>query len=280
MYFHWAVGGLLLWRFLVCSPVIAQPAEAPPAVRAFVQHADPGASVEYCGAVSSSKFDYYLFLLQRKELAGIVLVRQRPGTLPVIADADTSLFPFRADSARSVEIPVQHGIEILLRKRNLAKKSRTPQRASSPDPDVSAVGREIDRVIYPLSGFRLGSNSTREILRVLRMGPTVAVDPRTAPPGSIIVSPTQSSIYGPIYLGHAGIVGSDGLIYSADARYGGARTKNYSVAGWSKQFSGTNGSYAFILHAPSDKDGQRFQSQITWLNIDPSSSESCGISGS
>ena len=266
MYFNWGIPCLLFWEFVVCSPVIAQPADVPFAVRALIQHADPRASVEYCGAVSSNKFDYYLFLLRRKELAGIVLVRQRPGTAPVVADADTSLFPFRDDAARSVEIPVQDGIEVLLRKR--------------PDSDISAVGREIDRVIYPISGFRLGSNSTHEILRLLRTGPTVAVEPRTAPPGSIIVSPTQSAPYGPIYLGHAGIVGSDGFIYSADARYGGARTKNFSLTSWSRQFSGTNGSYAFVLHAPSDKNAQRFQSQITWLTIDPSRSERCGIFGS
>jgi hypothetical protein len=245
----------LFWTF-ICSRLIGQSTEPPRAVRGLIQGADPTAKVEYCGAVSTSKVDYYLFLLERKELAGIVLIRQQTGTTPVIVDADTSLFPFRDESERSVEKPVQDAIEVLLQRRTLAAKSRAPRRASRPDQEVSSIGREIDRVIYPISGFRLDSNSTHEILRLLRIGPTVAVDPRSAPPGSIIVSPTQSFPDGPIYLGHAGIVGSDGSIYSADARYGGARTKNFSLTGWIRQFSGTNGSYAFVLHAPNGKYGQ------------------------
>jgi hypothetical protein len=246
----------LFWWSLICTRVIGQSTEAPIAVRGLIQGAAPHAEIEYCGAVSTRKADFYLFLIERKELAGIVLVEQRAGTVPEIVDADTSLFPFRPDSERAVEKPVQDAIELLLRRRNLAKKSREPQSTSRLDPEISAVGREIDRVVYPISRFRLGSNSTHEILRLLRTGPTVAVDPRTAPPGSIIVSPTQSSPYGPIYLGHAGIVGSDGSIYSADARYDGARTKNFSLARWLRQFSGTNGSYAFVLHAPSGKNVQ------------------------
>ncbi|MBV8142422.1 MAG: hypothetical protein JOZ60_10285 [Verrucomicrobia bacterium] len=280
MKFAWSIPCLLFWPFVACSSVSAQFAEVPLAVQTLIQQADPRASAEYCGAVSTSKFDYYLFLLQRKELAGIVLVRQPPGTAPFIADADTSLLPFRNDSEGSVEPAVQCALQVLLRKRNLARTSRPSQPASSLEPDTSAIGREIDRVIYPISGFRLRSNSTREILRLLRTGPTVAVNPGTAPPGSIIVSPTQFSPYGPIYLGHAGIVGSDGSIYSADARYGGARTRSFSLTGWRRQFSGDNGSYAFVLHAPSARNAQRFQPANTWLNIDPSPSVCYGISGS
>jgi hypothetical protein len=246
---------LLLWIF-TCSCVIGQSTEAPPAVRELIQRADPLADIEYCGAVSSSTVDYYLFLLERNELAGIVLVQQRAGTAPVITDADTSLFPFRDGSKDSVKKPIQDAIEVLLRRRYLGKRSQTAQRTSRPSPEISAVGREIDRVIYPISGFRLGSNSTHEILRLLRTGPTIAVDPSTAPPGSIIVSPTKFSSYGPIYLGHAGIVGSDGSIYSADARYGGASAKNFSLASWLRKFSGTNGSYAFVLHGRSNKTFQ------------------------
>lgn len=242
---------VVFWTFL-CTPASGQPTEAPIAVRGLVQRAVPRANVEYGGAVSTGAIDYYLFLLERKELAGLVLVKQRPGTDPVIVDVDTSLFPFRDDSEHAVARPVQEAIEMLLRKRTLVKNSRASQRRTSRrDLEVSEVGREIDLVIYPISGFRLDTNSTREILRLLRTGPAVEVDPGTAPPGSIIISPTQSSPYGPIYLGHAGIVGMDGSIYSADARYGGKRTKNFSLTGWLRQFSATNGSYAFVLHAPS-----------------------------
>jgi hypothetical protein len=238
---------MVFWAFLG-THLMGQPTQ----VRDLVQGADPRANVEYGGAVSTGAIDYYLFLLERKELAGVALVKQRPGTVPTIVDVDTSLFPFRNDSAHALERPVQQAIEMLLRKRNLVKNGRAAaRRNSSRDPEVSEVGREIDLVVYPISGFRLGTNSTREILHLLRTGPAVEVDPGTAPPGSIIVSPTQSSPHGPIYLGHAGIVGTDGSIYSADARYGGKRTKNFSLTSWLRQFSGTNGSYAFVLHAPS-----------------------------
>ncbi len=245
-----------LFCLLLCSSVVAQPVEPPLPVRTLVQNADPHANIEYCGSVSTRRSKYYLFLLQQNELAGIVLVWQRLGAAPAIVDADTSLFPFTDFSGRAVEKPVQEAIEILLERRNRAKKGQTAQVASQPDPEISAIGREIDRVIYPISGFRLGSNSTHEILRLLRTGPTVAVDPATAPPGSIIVSPTRSSPYGPTYLGHAGIVGTDGSIYSADARYGGARTKNSTLASWLRKFSTSNGSYAFLIHAPVVKTAQ------------------------
>jgi hypothetical protein len=250
MYFRHTAICLVFWTF-VCARLMGSSTEMPIEVRDLVQRADPRANVEYLGAVETGTIDYYLFLLERQELAGLVLVKQRAGLVPVIIDVDTSLFPFRDDAEHSVEKPVQDAIELLLRRRSLGKKSRALRRTSSQDPEVSAVGREIDRVIYPITGFRLGSNSTREILRLLRTGPTVEVDPGTAPPGSIIVSPTQASPNGPVYLGHAGIVGTNGSIYSADARYGGERTKNFSLTSWRKQFSGTNGSYAFILHAPT-----------------------------
>jgi hypothetical protein len=244
---------LLFW-IISGSCVIGQSTEALLAARGLIHSSDPQAKIEYCGAISTRKVDYFLFFLEQRELSGTVLIQQRAGTAPVIIDADTSLFPFCDDSECSVEKRVQDAIEVLLRRRKFSKKSRALLGSSRRDLEVSAVGREIDRVIYPISGFRLGSNSTHEILRVLRTGPTVAVDPRTAPPGAIIVSPTQYSPYGPINLGHAGIVGLDNSIYSADARYGGARTKNFSLTSWFRQFSGTNGSYAFVLHAASGEN--------------------------
>jgi hypothetical protein len=242
------VPGLLFWTIL-CAHAIGQPADAPLPVRGLIQQADPRATIEYCGSLSTAHVDYYLFLLERKELAGLALIQQRAGRSPVIFDADTSLFPLRDDSDRPLEKTLREGIAVLLRRRNRAKKSRETSRPPGLDSEVSAIGREIDRVVYPIAGFRLRSNSTFEILRLLRTGPTVAVDPRTAPAGSIVVSPTQFSPYGPIFLGHAGIIGSNGSIYSADARYGGASTKNFSRTSWLREFSSSNGSYAFVLHA-------------------------------
>jgi hypothetical protein len=247
---NWNIGSCLLFWVFLCSQGIGQTNLA---ARELIQRADPLAKIEYCGAVSTGGLDYFLFILEQKELAGMALVREQNGTAPVIVDADTSLFPFQNDIGHSVRKPVQDAIELLLRKRNRAKQRSGQKSAGSSDPEISAVGRQIDRVIYPISGFRLDSNSTREILRLLRIGPAMAVDPGKAPPGSIIVSPSQSSPYGPIYLGNAGIVGLGGSIYSADARYGGARSRNFSLTSWRQQFSGKNGWYAFVLRSPAGK---------------------------
>jgi hypothetical protein len=239
----------LLWAFL-CSHTVGQPITIPSAVTALVQRADPQADVEYCGSVLTNRVDYYLFVLTQKELTGVVLVRQPTGKTPRIAGADTSLFPFPDFPQYSVTPPLPAAIEELLTRRNLNKNRPSLQGTSGQMPGISAVGRDIDYVVYPISGFRLGTDSTHEILRLLRTGPTLSVDPKNAPPGSIIVSPTQFSGDGPIFLGHAGILGSDGWIYSADARYGGARTKNFTLSNWLRRFSSTNGTYAFIIRAP------------------------------
>ena len=238
----------LLWVF-VCTQVAGGPITIPSAVTALVERADPQANAEYCGSVSTDRVNYYLFILSRKELTGVVLVKHPTGQAPAIVDADTSLFSFRDLHQQSVVQPVQEGIEALLSRRTLKKNQRAHRVASNQTPEISAVGRDIDQVVFPISGFRFGTDSTRDILRLLRLGPTLAVDPKNAPPGSIVVSPTQFSHDGPIFLGHAGILGSDGSIYSADARYGGAWTKNFTLSSWLERFSGTNGTYAFVLRA-------------------------------
>ena len=74
------VSCLLFWT-IICSSAIGQPAEAPLLVRGLVQQANPGATIEYCGSLSTADLDYYLFLLVRKELAGLVLIQQRAGQL-------------------------------------------------------------------------------------------------------------------------------------------------------------------------------------------------------
>ena len=238
----------LLWSF-ICSAAAGRPIALPSAVTTLVQRAVPQANVEYCGSVSTDHIDYYLFVLARKEFTGVVLVQHPAGQAPDIADADTSLFPFRDVPQHSDVKPLREAIEELLRRRNLNKSRQGHRGTTNQIVEISAVGRDIDEVVYPISGFRLGSDSTREILRLLRTGPTFSVDPKNAPPGSIIVSPTQFNHNGPIFLGHAGILGTDGSIYSADARYGGAWTKNFTLFNWLRRFSGTNGTYAFVLRA-------------------------------
>ena len=245
---------VVLCAFLSASigtEAIGRPGDTPEAARDLARQTAPQATVEYCGALVYRKIDYYLFVLKQKELSGLVLIRQQAGSEPIIIDADTSFFPFKMDPESALDKPILNGVEVLLRKRALAERSGGANENSTPLPEVSRIGDAIDRVVYPISGFRLGSDATRQILQRLRTGPAIEVEPGTAPPGSIIVSPTRFSRSGPIYLGHAGIVGPDGSIYSADARSGGAWTKTMSVADWLKRFSGNNGCYAFVLRARS-----------------------------
>ena len=238
----------LLWA-IICSAAAGGPITIPSAETALVQRADPQANVEYCGSILTDRVAFYLFVLTEKELSGVVLVQHPTGKEPDIADADTSLFPFRYVPPFSGVQPLQEAIAALLSRRNLKKNRQARLGTLYSMPEISAVGRDIDHVVYPISGFRLDVDSTREILRLLRTGPTVSVDPKNAPPGSIMVSPTQFSHNGPIFLGHAGILGSGGSIYSADARFGGAWTKNFTLSNWLKRFSGTNGTYAFVIRA-------------------------------
>ena len=240
------------------TAAIGRTGDTPEAVRDLARQTAPQATVEFCGALAYRKIDYYLFVLKQKELSGLALIRQQAGSEPIIIDADTSFFPFKMDPESALEKPILNGVEVLLRKRALAERSGGANENSTPFPEVSRIGDAIDRVVYPISGFRLGSDATRQILQRLRTGPAIAVEAWTAPPGSIIVSPTRFSRSGPIYLGHAGIVGPDGLIYSADARFGCAWAKTMSVAVWLKRFSGNNGCYAFVLRARSKANTQDF----------------------
>lgn len=91
---------ILLFPAFLCSDLIAHATEATLDARELVQRADPRAKIDYGGAISTRRADYYLFLLQREELAGAALVQQRIGAAPIIVAADTSLFPFRDETER------------------------------------------------------------------------------------------------------------------------------------------------------------------------------------
>ena len=231
--------------FLFHDPGRSQ--DLPPSVRHLIEQANPNARIEYCGAISMKALEYYLFAVTQEQVAGVVLVRNGRENRPTIVDADTSLFCHRNPNASSLPKPVTAAVGKLLERRNTKSQVQ-----SAPGPiwhlqEVSSIGDGIDRIISPVSGFKLDSESTREIMAILRTANALSVEPANAPPGSIIVSPTQFLPSGPVSMGHAGIVGSEGSIYSADARYGGAWVRNFTLASWLKRFSVSNGSYAFLL---------------------------------
>ena len=184
---HWcSLPGLLFCTFLFSS-ASGQSIEVPAAVRELIARADTHANFEYCGSISTARIDYFLFLLQREELTGIVLVEQRAGTSPTIVVADTSLFPLSERLKGAVDKSVPGAIELLLRQRNLAREHLDlKERPSRLNPECQRHwAGDRRRYLSQLSGFRLGSNSTHEILRLLRTGPASAVNPASAPPRSI-----------------------------------------------------------------------------------------------
>jgi len=258
----------ILWAS-IRTEAIGQPGDSSDAARNLARQAAPYATDEYCGSFVYRNIEYYLFVLEQNELSGLVLIRQQAGSEPIIIDADTSFFPVRNGQEPVLDKVVLDGVEVLLQKRAVSKKSGEPIANSTRYTEVSFIGDAIDRVVYPITGFRLESDATRQILQRLRTGSAVEVAPKTAPPGSIIVSPTTFSRSGPVYLGHAGIVGPDGSIYSADARFGGAWTKNVSVAEWLKRFAGKNGCYAFVLRAPLKADAQNSRPPVRLTRIAP-----------
>ncbi|HKM58243.1 MAG TPA: hypothetical protein VJX28_05825 [Chthoniobacterales bacterium] len=258
----------ILWAS-IRTEAIGRPGDSSDAARNLARQAAPYATDEYCGSFVYRNIEYYLFVLEQNELSGLVLIRQQAGSEPIIIDADTSFFPVRNGQEPVLDKVVLDGVEVLLQKRAVSKKSGEPIANSTRYTEVSFIGDAIDRVVYPITGFRLESDATRQILQRLRTGSAVEVAPKTAPPGSIIVSPTTFSRSGPVYLGHAGIVGPDGSIYSADARFGGAWTKNVSVAEWLKRFAGKNGCYAFVLRAPLKADAQNSRPPVRLSRIAP-----------
>jgi hypothetical protein len=202
-----------------------------PAIVDFVRHADPAAKFEFCGDIATKDTTFYLFALERDAVAGFALISSKSNSPPVIVDADTSLVPFSTD----LDAKVQQSVSILLRRREKERPAK-----------LSAIGERIDEVIAPIAGIRFGTNSTRVLLHLLKRGRAYSVAPASAPPGSIIVSPTCFTS-GKVAIGHAGILGFQGEIYSADARLNGSWARNYTMDRWRAEFSGTNGVYAFAL---------------------------------
>jgi hypothetical protein len=101
----------------------------------------------------------------------------------------------------------------------------------------------VDQIVNATTGVDFDTLSTAEMYNELRNGMGIAVDPYNPPPGAIIISPTQGDS-----TGQAGIVGSDGLVYSNDP-VSGTWEPTTTVAGWHDSFDGANGTYAFLLNA-------------------------------
>jgi hypothetical protein len=101
----------------------------------------------------------------------------------------------------------------------------------------------VDQIVKAQTGVELDTLSTAEMYNELRNGMGIAVDANNPPPGAIIISPTTEG--GSI--GHAGIVGYDGLVYSNSSR-DAVWEQNYSVASWHRYFDAKGiGTFAFVV---------------------------------
>ena len=126
----------LLWAF-ICSDAVGRPI-IPSAVSALVQRADPQANVEYCGSVSTNRVDYYLFVLTRKELTGVVLVqyplekrprrRRRYFPFPIQRFSATFLRAAAAGGDRRTAYQTQPGEESTGAARNLPSSAGDQRR--------------------------------------------------------------------------------------------------------------------------------------------------------
>ena len=104
----------------------------------------------------------------------------------------------------------------------------------------------VDQIVKATTGIDFNTLSTSEMYNELRNGMGIPVDANNPPPGSIIISPTTDN--GSI--GHVGIVGYDGLVYSNSSR-DGLWEQNYTVSSWNRYFDGRTGTFAFVLKTGS-----------------------------
>ena len=100
----------------------------------------------------------------------------------------------------------------------------------------------VDQIVKATTGIDFNTLSTSEMYNELRNGMGIQVDANNPPPGSIIISPTTDG--GAI--GHVGIVGYDGLVYSNSSR-DGLWEQNYTVSSWHHYFDARTGTFAFVV---------------------------------
>jgi hypothetical protein len=222
---------------------LAGAAPAPPEVAALARHAAGSAQLEYAGSVRRGSAVFDLFVLFGPPLSGVFLVRREKFSPPIVVLADTSLFPPPTDDPFQIDLEVWQACEVLLRRANGRRFGVEASRSR----EISEIGDGIDRIIGSIAGYTLGTNSTRAILRALQSASVPVMEARSAPPGTIVVSPTRVDKTGRICLGHAGIVGHHGKIYSTAADSRGGWRSSFTIQTWIDRFSNSNGVYAFLL---------------------------------
>jgi len=232
--------GCTFWIFCLLPGLAAA---LPPTVRDFVRQAVSGVT-EYRGRILSGPDSYYLFILRQPARVGVMFVREDLHRDLSIAGADTSLASIKLPMDRSRQAAILKGARALLP----GDRHSVGLPLSHPAADAE-IGTALDRILFPIIGFSLRTNATLDILRRLQEANTLAVEPRNAPAGSILVCPTRFGPAGPVELGHAGILGPDGYVYAADAGRNGAWCRFGTLDQWLEKFGSANRVYAFLLRA-------------------------------
>jgi hypothetical protein len=219
-------------------------AEIPRPLANFLQHAVPDGEIRYGGAFTIPPSVYHVFTLRQSERRGVLLVQQTGQTGFAIVGADTSLDSFPKETP-DWDGAVRAAAWLLNQKDADPLASRT---AASVE-DVCPLGAALNTFLVPIAGFALSSNGTLGILRDLQHADAYAVEPECAPPGSILVSPSQFAAQGPVVLGFAVIVGPDRYVYGPDYRHGGAWHRLATLSEFLRANESVSNVSGFLLRA-------------------------------
>jgi hypothetical protein len=235
--------------FLICSIfsfiwwlASSASAEIPRPLANFVQHAVPDGEITYRGSFAIPSSVYHVFTLRQAERRGVLVVRQTGQIGFAVVGADTSLDSFPKETA-DWDVVVSAAARLLNQKDAGPLASRT----AAPVEDVCPLGAALNALLVPITGFALSSNGTLGILHDLQHADAYAVAPERAPPGSILVCPSQFAAQGPVILGFAVVVGPDRYVYGPDYRQGGVWHRLATLSEWLRANESVSNVSGFLL---------------------------------
>jgi hypothetical protein len=236
---------LLSTWLLACSTL----AEIPPALVEFAQRTVLGGEIRYWGAFAAPQSTYHVFTLRQAERRGVFLVRQAGASFEVIG-ADTALDSFPREAGES-DAAVRAAARLL----NSDGDDPFATRIAAPVNDFCPLGASLNTFLVPITGFALSSNGTRGILRDLQHADACVVEPERAPPGSILVCPSQFAKQGPVFIGFVVVIGPDRCVYGPDYRQHGAWHRLATLREWLRANRSASEVRGFLLRAKqADRD--------------------------
>jgi hypothetical protein len=224
----WVVTGISAASF--AETRLPVPAKSSDPLADFIHHANPYGEQRFLAEIDTSGARYFLYQIKQQERSGLALIRMTEKDQIKIVAADTAIDTINSFEPKAVKKTLVRAIAKL----------------AIPNP----IGTSMDQFLVPITGLRLGSNSTWEILKTLQRTDTVQLDPNHALPGTVFVVPTRFQSVGPIKLGISGILGSDRFIYGSNANHPGQWIRLDTVHGWIEKYQ--NDLYAFLIRKRSN----------------------------